>query len=276
MATGLITVGQLVVAGRGFAVYRGRLQRLAGGPAVARRSLLCRQAGGAEPHPALGFPGDDCIYGNGRPDVLSIQSASSHSHRQRCRRPHRSSSMCPAACCPPATFTPSPTSAPSQTPIPTSDSNAHATAHVTPTATLPPNVPGILQTPVPSAVPAAPNAKLTFTTLASVVDSKGTPSDPGLAFPGGTRRVRLFFQAANVNNGAVWSVLCYKGNQLVDSVRRSMEMGTAHADCARLLRHRRLTGHLHSGRLSGARPNSLRSPSNCCRPRRLRFHAATP
>jgi hypothetical protein len=84
-------------------------------------------------------------------------------------------------------------------------------------AALPSNVPAILQTPVPSAVPVSPNARLTFTTLASVVDSKGIPSDPGLAFPAGTRSVRLFFQASNVNNGAAWSVLCYKGNNLVDS-----------------------------------------------------------
>ena len=85
------------------------------------------------------------------------------------------------------------------------------------TATPSPNVPAILQTPVPGAVPVAPNAKLTFTTLASVADNKGNPVDPGLAFPGGTRRVRLYFRAANVNNGATWSVLCYKGDQLVDS-----------------------------------------------------------
>lgn len=122
----------------------------------------------------------------------------------------------PSRMLPTATFTstPGPTSAPSWTPLPTST----ATPTVLPTATLPPNLPGILQTPVPSAVPASPNARFTFTTLASVVDNKGTPSNPGLAFPGGTRSVRLFFRAANVNNGAVWSVLCYKGNRLVDSV----------------------------------------------------------
>jgi hypothetical protein len=94
------------------------------------------------------------------------------------------------------------------------------------TATPPLNVPAILQTPMPGAVPVAPNGKLTFTTLASVVDNKGNPVDPGLAFPGGTRRVRLYFQAANVNNGAPWSVLCYKGNQLIDSVVDLWEWGS--------------------------------------------------
>ncbi|HTP10238.1 MAG TPA: hypothetical protein VMP08_18420 [Anaerolineae bacterium] len=119
----------------------------------------------------------------------------------------------PSRMLPTATFTASPTRHPSKTPKPTST----AMPTLLPTGTLPPNIPGILQTPVPSAVPASPNAKLAFTTLASIVDNKGTPSDPGLAFPVGTRSVRLFFQAANVNNGAMWSVLCYKGNALVDT-----------------------------------------------------------
>jgi hypothetical protein len=128
----------------------------------------------------------------------------------------------PSRMLPTATFTPSPTSMPpTVTPIPV----VTATPVPSFTATLPPNVPNILLTPVPSAVTASPNARLTFTTLASTVDSKGTPTDPGLAFPNGTRRVRLFFQAASVNNGAVWSVLCYKGEQLVDSIVDQWEWG---------------------------------------------------
>jgi hypothetical protein len=119
----------------------------------------------------------------------------------------------PSRMLPTATFTPSPTLTPSETPAPTFT----ATPLPLPTATLPPNLPGILQTPVPSAVPAATNAKFAFTTLASVIDNKGAPSDPGLVFPSGTRNVRLFFQAANVNNGAAWGVVCFKGDQLVDS-----------------------------------------------------------
>jgi hypothetical protein len=138
----------------------------------------------------------------------------------------------PSRMLPTATFTPSPTNVPSATPIPVST----ATPLPPPTTTPPPNVPGILLTPVPSSVPPSPNAKLIFTTLASVIDSKGAPSDPGLAFPGGTRRVRLFFQASNVNNGAVWSVLCYRNSQLVDSVIDLWKWGprtqTGRAFCA--------------------------------------------
>lgn len=139
----------------------------------------------------------------------------------------------PSRMLPTAAFTPSPTSPPpTWTPIPV----VTATPSPPPTATLPPNVPGILQTPVAGAVTVSPNARLTFTTLASLVDSKGTPTDPGLAFATGTRRVRLFFQAAGVNNNAVWSVLCYKGDQLVDSVVDLWEWGvrtqSARAFCA--------------------------------------------
>jgi hypothetical protein len=98
------------------------------------------------------------------------------------------------------------------------------------TATPSPNAPGILRTPVPGAVTPAPNAKLTFTTLASIADNKGNPVDPGLAFPGGTRSVRLYFQALKVNNGAPWSVLCYKGDQLVDSVIDLWQWGSRTQD----------------------------------------------
>jgi hypothetical protein len=138
----------------------------------------------------------------------------------------------PSRMLPTATFTPSPTEPPTWTPIPV----VTATPAPPPSATLPSNVPDILQTPVAGAVTVLPSARLTFTTLASLVDGKGTPTDPGLAFPNGTRRVRLFFQAAGVNNNAVWSVLCYKGNQLVDSVVDLWEWGqrtqTARAFCA--------------------------------------------
>lgn len=113
---------------------------------------------------------------------------------------------------PTATFTAEPTVPPSSTPT------LAPTQTPAPTATLPPNLPSVLLTPFPSAVPLAPNAKLASTTLASVLDNNGNPIDPGLVFPAGTRSVKVFFRAAGVNNGAAWSVICYRGNQIVDSV----------------------------------------------------------
>lgn len=121
------------------------------------------------------------------------------------------------------TSTPTPTSEtpvtapPTVRPKPTATRKLTATPTMVPTAT-PPNLPDILRTPLPSAVTAAANAQLSFTTLASVLDNRGNPVDRGQAFPGGTRSVRLYFQAANVNNGATWGVLCYKGDQVIDSV----------------------------------------------------------
>lgn len=135
----------------------------------------------------------------------------------------------PSRMLPTATATLGPTNTPELTPAPTS------TMTPLPTQTPPPSLPGILRTPLPSAVPVSPEARLTFSTLASVVDSTGAPTDPGLVFPNGTRRVRLFFQAVNVNDGAVWSILCFKGETLVDSVVELWKWGqrlqTARAFC---------------------------------------------
>ena len=113
---------------------------------------------------------------------------------------------------PTATATAMPTAPPSPTPTLAPQPTP------TPTATLPPNLPAVLLTPVPSALPVAPNAKLAFTTLASVLDNNGDPVNPGLAFPAGTNSVKVFFRAAGVNNAATWSVICYKGDKIVDSV----------------------------------------------------------
>ena len=104
---------------------------------------------------------------------------------------------------------------PSQTPSPT------------PTRpVLPDNVPNLLLTSLPSAVPPAASAKLAFTTLASVLDSNKNPVDPGLAFPAGTRSITVFFRASGVNNGATWSVFCLKGDTIADSVIDRWRWGT--------------------------------------------------
>lgn len=103
-----------------------------------------------------------------------------------------------------ATSTPTPSPTPTRTPVPT-------------VTIQPGTVPNQLLTPIPSAVPPAVNAKFTLTTLASVTDNKGNPVDAGILFPQGTRSIKVFFRANNVNDGAVWSVFCYKGNRLVDN-----------------------------------------------------------
>ncbi len=123
----------------------------------------------------------------------------------------------------PATATrPAPTATVSATPTPAPTHTATPTA----TPTVPPDVPALLLTPLPAAVPPAPNAKLTLTAFASVLDNNGNPVDTGIVFPQGTRSVRVFFRAANVDNNVTWSMLCYKGNQLVDSFVGPWKWGT--------------------------------------------------
>ena len=125
----------------------------------------------------------------------------------------------------PASPSPSPTA--TSTPPPSPTPSLTPTNTPTPTATARPgSVPNLLLTPIPSAVPPAPNAKLTFTTLASVLDNNGNPVDAGAVFPSGTQSVKVFFRASNVNNGAVWSVFCYKGNKLVDNYVGLWKWGT--------------------------------------------------
>ena len=115
-------------------------------------------------------------------------------------------------------LTATPTAQPTQPPSPTPTPEPSQTPTLAPTPTPLPNLPAVLLTPLSSSAPPAANAQLSFTTLASITDSSNNPVDPGLAFPAGTRTVKLFFRAAGVNNGAMWSVLCYKGDKLADSV----------------------------------------------------------
>jgi hypothetical protein len=119
----------------------------------------------------------------------------------------------------PASANPSPThtAAPTLTPSPTDKPTATPSPSATPTI-KPGSIPDELLTPIPSAVPPSASAKLSFTTLASILDSNKNPVDPGLAFPVGTRSVQVFFKASGVNNGATWGIFCSKNGRIVDSV----------------------------------------------------------
>ena len=128
--------------------------------------------------------------------------------------------------------TPTPTLEPTQPASPTPT----ASPTVTPTATLAASVPDALLTPIPSAVPPAPAARLEFLTLASRIDDKLEPVDPGLSFPTSASRIYTFFRASNVNNGALWGIFCYRDATLVDSFVGLWSDGprtqTARAFCA--------------------------------------------
>jgi len=132
----------------------------------------------------------------------------------------------------PPSLTPTPTRLPSSTPTPTATAVISPTPTLLPTSTLLPSstpqvtVPPQLLTPLPAAITPAPNARLTFNTFASVLDTNNNPVDPGQTFPAGSRSVRVFFRAANVSNGVTWSVLCYKNGRLVDSFAGPWQWGT--------------------------------------------------
>ena len=125
-----------------------------------------------------------------------------------------------------------PTRLPSSTPTPTRAASITPTLTLSPTSTLLPTstpqgtVPPQLLTPLPAAASPAPDAQLTFTLFTSVLDGNNNPVDAGLVFPVGTRRVRIFFHAANVGNGVTWSMLCYKNGRLVDSFAGPWQWGT--------------------------------------------------
>jgi len=109
-----------------------------------------------------------------------------------------------------------PTAIPTKGPTVTSSPSATSTASATP---VPANkIPGLLLTPVPSAVSPAPGAKLTLTTLASLLDSSKNPIDPGQIFPAGTKTIQVLFKAGGVNNNAVYSIFCSKDAKIVDSI----------------------------------------------------------
>jgi hypothetical protein len=136
-------------------------------------------------------------------------------------------------------ISPTKTSTPSPMPTSTSTSTASPTPVISSTVTptiKPGSVPNLLLTPLPSAVPVAPGAKFTLTTLASVLDSKQSPVDGGTVFPQGTRAIHIFFRTSGVNNAARWAVFCTKGNQLVDSFIDLWKWGPiaqgAHAVCS--------------------------------------------
>jgi len=143
-----------------------------------------------------------------------------------------------------------PTATPTQTiptlgPAPTRTPTSTRTLSPTPTAapTFTPtatraavDIPDILLTPIPDAVPPSPEARFEFLTLASRIDDDLQPVDPGLQFPAGTSRVYAFFRASAVNNGAPWGIFCYRDGNIFDLFVGLWEDGpavqTSRAFCA--------------------------------------------
>jgi hypothetical protein len=142
--------------------------------------------------------------------------------------------VCPVlrATVPAATPTPTatPTSAPARTPKPTA--TPHPTRKPTatptrrPTATAPlasptptpmPIVtpPDIALTPLPSAVPAGEDARITFEHVVRE-DEKGTLQSPGTEFPPGKYWVYLVFNYTGMQDGVMTTFAWYRDGEFID------------------------------------------------------------
>jgi hypothetical protein len=108
---------------------------------------------------------------------------------------------------------PTPTSRPTPSPSPTSPPSP------LPSPTLP--YPPTLLTPLPSAVPAPPNARFTDLALTDACDERGRPLripvPPPTVFPTGTTRICGRFRVENMPVGAPWTVAWYREGALEDS-----------------------------------------------------------
>lgn len=113
---------------------------------------------------------------------------------------------------PPATVTPLPTRTPTATPTrpPT------ATPPFIPTSTPGVQPPPSALSPIPSAVPAGKDARISIITLAAGQDASGQPVDPGAEFPPGDRRIYLFFTYEGMNDGAVTTFAWYRDGEFID------------------------------------------------------------
>jgi len=125
---------------------------------------------------------------------------------------------------PPLTPTISPTStrAPTRTPRPTRTPTTTPTRRPTatppfiPTPTQPVALPETALSPLPSAVPAGEDARISVITFAAGEDAAGEPVDPGSEFPPGDQRVYLFFTFEGMEDGVTTTFAWYKGEEFID------------------------------------------------------------
>lgn len=125
---------------------------------------------------------------------------------------------------PQPTSTPVPTATPTRRPTATPPSIATATPTRRPTATAPPIPsptttvlpPDFVMTPIPSELPARPEARIELLALASELNSSGEPVDPGKEFLPGQHLVHLFFRYKGMDASVPVAVAWYKDGQLWD------------------------------------------------------------
>jgi hypothetical protein len=123
------------------------------------------------------------------------------------------------------TITTTRTSPPTRTPTVTPTRRPTATPPFIPTLTPEVPLPESALAPLPSAVPAGDDARITIITLAATRDDAGQPVDPGTEFPRHIPRVHLFICYKGMHNGIAWTFAIYREAELLDSATRLWEWG---------------------------------------------------
>ena len=109
-----------------------------------------------------------------------------------------------------------PTPRPTRTPTAAPTRRPTATAPFIPTSTPEVSLPESALSPLPSAVPAGEDARITIITLAAGEDALAQPVDPGAEFPPGDHRVYLFFTYEGMQNGVATTFAWYKNGEFLD------------------------------------------------------------
>lgn len=120
-----------------------------------------------------------------------------------------------------------PTPRPTRTPTTTPTRRPTATAPFIPTSTPDVPLPESALSPLPSAVPAGEDARITVITLAAEADDLEQPVDPGTEFPPGDHRVYLFFTYEGMQNGVATTLAWYKDGEFLDFCSDTWAWGLA-------------------------------------------------
>ncbi|NLF02120.1 MAG: hypothetical protein GX601_14200 [Anaerolineales bacterium] len=132
-----------------------------------------------------------------------------------------------ATAAPPPVRTPTPTSTPTAPPAATSTRRPTATPPPIPTATSGVVLPEDVLTPLPSAVPAPPEAKIELLALATEKDSNDEPVEPASEFPEGQHPVILFFHYTAMSDGAQVTFAYYRNDALMEDCTDTWLWGLA-------------------------------------------------
>lgn len=151
---------------------------------------------------AMGILGSAALYLRIHPPLAPPPATVTAPPTPTSAPPARTPILSPTPTLAPPTPTPSPIP-PTPTPLPTA----------TPTPAYP--LPETALSPLPGAVPARPEARITFWTFALGVEN-GQPVQPGSSFRAGDFRVYLFIRYEGMSRGVRWTYGWYREGEYLD------------------------------------------------------------